>query len=195
MKRMMIATALATTLATASFALTEQQREQVTSFNSGIDTSTYTERDFTIAYGIVSSGMSNGEKTAKLRALAQEDDGASGSAMISETVMSRLEDYAPDADYTDITQGQAEAALAVTYSGDSRSVITDRVAQILEGSEMDADMMAMVSEGRLNLIRSYAPDADLSNLTEDEVELAVSYAYSGMSNGEKTQQIQELVDG
>ena len=139
--------------------------------------------------------MSNGEKMGKLRSLALDDNGANGSVTISETVMLRLEDYAPDADYTDITQAQAEAALAVTYSGDSRSVITDRVAQILDGSEMDADMMAMVTEGQMNLIRSYAPQTDLSNLTEDEVNLALSYAYSGMSNGEKTQQIQQLVSG
>ena len=121
MTRMMIATALATTLGTAAFAATEAQIQQVQTFNTGIDTSTFTDTDYDIAYGIVTSGMSNGEKTAKLRALGTDDNVDMGIAMISEAEMARLLDYAPNTDFGAITQSQAEAALAVTYGGGAMS--------------------------------------------------------------------------
>ena len=195
MKRMMIATALATTLGTAAFAATEAQIQQVDGFNSGIDTSNFSDSDYDIAYGIVTSGMSNGEKTAKLRALGTEDNVDMGMAMISEAQMERLQQYAPDADFGAITQSQAETALAITYGGESPSTITARVQNVLSGSEMDDEMMVMVTAGQQNLLRTYAPNADLTTLTEDQLTLALSYAYSGMSESEKSQRIGELISG
>ncbi|MCR9111310.1 hypothetical protein [Marivita sp. XM-24bin2] len=194
MKRMMIATALATTLGTAGFAATEAQIQQVQGFNSSIDTSTFTDTDYDIAYGIVTSGMSNSEKTAKLRALATDDNVDMGIAMISEAEMERLLDYAPDADLGTITQSQAEAALAVTYGGESRAVITDRVASILAGEPMDDETLTVVSTGRAAMLQMYVPEADVTVLTDDELALAVSYVHSGMSRSEKTAKIEELVN-
>lgn len=194
MKRMMIATALATTLGTAGFAATEAQIQQVQGFNSSIDTSTFTDTDYDIAYGIVTSGMSNGEKTAKLRALATDDNVDMGIAMISEAEMERLVDYAPDADFGTITQPQAEAALAVTYGGESRAVITDRVESILSGSAMDDDTLTVVSSGRAAMLQTYVPGADVTVLTEEELALALSYVHSGMSRSEKTAKIEALIN-
>jgi hypothetical protein len=194
MKRMMIATALATTLGTAGFAATEAQIQQVQGFNSSIDTSTFTDTDYDIAYGIVTSGMSNSEKTAKLRALATDDNVDMGIAMISEAEMERLLDYAPDADLGTITQSQAEAALAVTYGGESRAVITDRIASILAGEPMDDETLTVVSTGRAAMLQMYVPEADVTVLTDDELALAVSYVHSGMSRSEKTAKIEELVN-
>ncbi|WP_420380540.1 hypothetical protein [Marivita sp.] len=191
---MMIATALATTLGTAGFAATEAQIQQVQGFNSSIDTSTFTDTDYDIAYGIVTSGMSNSEKTAKLRALATDDNVDMGIAMISEAEMERLLDYAPDADLGTITQSQAEAALAVTYGGESRAVITDRVASILAGEPMDDETLTVVSTGRAAMLQMYVPEADVTVLTDDELALAVSYVHSGMSRSEKTAKIEELVN-
>jgi len=195
MKRMMIATALATTLGTAGFAATEAQIEQVESFASGIDTSTYTDSDFDIAYGIVNSGMSRGEKVAKLRALETEDNVDLGVVMISEAEMERLEQYAPGVDFGTITQAQAESALAVTYGGESPSIVTQRVQNILSGNEMDEETLAMVSQGEMNMLSTYISEDDIALLTEDELELALSYAYSGMSRSQKVQQIEALING
>jgi len=195
MKRMMIATALATTLGTAGFAATEAQIEQVESFASGIDTSSYTDSDFDIAYGIVNSGMSRGEKVAKLRALETEDNVDLGVVMISEAEMERLEQYAPGVDFGTITQAQAESALAVTYGGESPSIVTQRVQNILSGNEMDEETLAMVSQGEMNMLSTYISEDDIALLTEDELELALSYAYSGMSRGQKVQQIEALING
>ena len=194
MTRMMIATALATTLGTAAFAATEAQIQQVQTFNTGIDTSTFTDTDYDIAYGIVTSGMSNGEKTAKLRALGTDDNVDMGIAMISEAEMARLLDYAPNSDFGAITQSQAEAALAVTYSGESRATITSRVESILGGAEMDADTLTIVSEGQAALLRSYVPEADVTVLTQEELALAMSYVHSGMSRSEKAAQIEALIN-
>ncbi|OSQ44087.1 hypothetical protein [Marivita geojedonensis] len=194
MKRMMIATALATTLGTAGFAATEAQIDQVQSFNASVDTSTFTDRDFDIAYGIVTSGMSTGEKTAKLRALATDDNIDTGLATISEAEMARLQDYAPDADFGSITQAQAEAALAITYGGESRAVITERVQSILEGAKMDTEMMAMVTTGQASMIEGYVPNADLSALSEDELALALSYIHSSMPRSEKVAKIESLLN-
>jgi len=194
MKRMMIATALATTLGTAGFAATEAQIEQVESFASGIDTSSYTDSDFDIAYGIVNSGMSRGEKVAKLRALETEDNVDLGVVMISEAEMERLEQYAPGVDFGTITQAQAESALAVTYGGESPSIVTQRVQNILSGNEMDEETLAMVSQGEMNMLSTYISEDDIALLTEDELELALSYAYSGMSRSQKVQQIEALIN-
>lgn len=194
MTRMMIATALATTLGTAAFAATEAQIQQVQTFNTGIDTSTFTDTDYDIAYGIVTSGMSNGEKTAKLRALGTDDNVDMGIAMISEAEMARLLDYAPNTDFGAITQSQAEAALAVTYGGESRATITNRVESILGGAEMDADTLTIVSEGQAAMLRSYVPEADVTVLTQEELALAMSYVHSGMSRNEKAAQIEALIN-
>lgn len=194
MTRMMIATALATTLGTAAFAATEAQIQEVQTFNTGIDTSTFTDTDYDIAYGIVTSGMSNGEKTAKLRALGTDDNVDMGIAMISEAEMARLLDYAPNTDFGAITQSQAEAALAVTYSGESRATITSRVESILGGAEMDADTLTIVSEGQAAMLRSYVPEADVTVLTQEELALAMSYVHSGMSRSEKAAQIEALIN-
>jgi hypothetical protein len=194
MKRMMIATALATTLGTAGFAATEAQMQQVDTFNTGVDTSTFTERDYNIAYGIITSGMSNGEKTAKLRALATDDNVDMGPVMLSDAEIERLMQYAPGADLSNVTQAQAEAALAVTYGANSPAEASSRAQSILSGEDMDDETMVMITAGETNILRSYVPEADLSGLTEDELEIALSYAYSGMSRSEKTQQIEALVN-
>ncbi|MCR9158488.1 MAG: hypothetical protein NXH80_14705 [Rhodobacteraceae bacterium] len=194
MKRMMIATALATTIGTAGYAATEAQIQQVQTFNAGIDTSSFTDGDYDIAYSIVTSGMSNGEKSAKLRALATDDNVDTGIAMISEAEMARLQQYAPDADFGVITQAQAETALAVTYGGGSPSEITRRVQNILDGAEMDAETMAAISAGQESMLRTYVPNADLSDLTKDELLLAMSYIHSGMSRSETSAQIKALIN-
>ena len=194
MTRLMIATALATTLGTAGFAATEAQIQQVQTFSPGIDTSTFTDTDYDIAYGIVTSGMSNGEKTAKLRALATDDNVDMGIAMISEAEMTRLLEYAPNTDFGAITQSQAEAALAVTYGGESRGTITNRVESILSGAEMDADTLKIVNEGQAAMLRNYVPDADVTVLTQEELALALSYVHSGMSRSEKAAQIEALIN-
>jgi hypothetical protein len=194
MKRMMIATALATTLGTAAFAATEAEMDKVTTFAPGVDTSSYTESDFNIAYGIVNSGMSRGEKLAKLRALETDSNLDMGTAMITEAEMERLQEYAPDIDFGSVTQAQAETALAITYGGESTSVKTERVQNILSGTEMDAETMAMVSEGQEQMLMTYLSEDEISTLTEDELQLALSYAYSGMSRSQKVEQMQSLVN-
>ncbi len=193
MKHMIIATALATTLGTASFAANEAQIQQVEGYSNGIDTSTYTDRDFDIAYGIVTSGMSRGEKTGKLRALATEDNVDLGAVMISEAELTRLQEYAPDVDFSTITQSQAEIALAVTYGEESVSTVTRRVQNILSGSEMDAETLAVVTQGQTNMLSTFISADDIALLTEDDLQLALSFAYSGMSRGQKASQIEGLI--
>ena len=194
MKRMMIATALATTLGTAGLAATEAQMEAVNSFDQTIDTTSYTESDYEIAYGIVNSGMSRGEKMAKLRALGTDDNLDMGNAMLTEGEMARLRDYAPDVDFTTMTQAQAEAALAVTYGANSEAEIPSRIAGIVEGNEMDAETMVMVSDGQQQILMTYLSEDEIAALTEDELQLALSYAYSGMSRSQKVEQMQALVN-
>lgn len=194
MKRMMIATALATTLGTAGFAATEAQMQQVDSFSDGVDTSTFTERDYDIGYSIITSGMSTSEKAAKLRALATDDNVDTGMVMISEAEMARLEQYAPETDFGTITQAQAESALAITYSGASESTKMEQVQNILTGGDMDDMVLASIGEGQLNVLTKYVSEEDLAGLSQDELQLALSFAYSGMSETEKAQQIEALTN-
>lgn len=194
MNRLMIATALVASLGTAGFAATDAQIEQIENFDPNLDTSGFSDTDYTIAYGIVTSGMSRGEKAAKLRALETEDNIDMGMAMISEAEIERLREYAPDVDYGTITQNQAETALAVSYSGTTRSIAAERVQQILGGVEVDPETLVLVDQGREAMIQSYVPEANVGLLTEDERDLAVSYIHSSMSRGEKIQRIEELLD-
>ena len=194
MNRLMIATALVATLGTAGFAATDAQVEQIQNFDPNLDTSGFSDSDYDIAYGIVTSGMSRGEKAAKLRALATEDNVDMGIAMISEAEMERLQEYAPGVDFGTITQNQAETALAVSYSGVERSVAAERVQQILGGVEADPETLVLVDQGREAMIQSYVPEANVGLMTEDERNLAVSFIHSSMSRGEKIQRIEALLD-
>jgi hypothetical protein len=194
MNRLMIATALVASLGTAGFAATDAQKEQIENFDPNLDTSGFSDTDYTIAYGIVTSGMSRGEQIAKLRALETEDNIDTGIAMISEAELERLQDYAPNADFGTITQSQAEIALAVSYSSASRSTTGERVQQILGGGEVDPETLVLVDEGQEAMIQSYVPEANVGLLTEDERDLAVSFIHSSMSRGEKIQRIEALFD-
>ncbi len=194
MNRLMIATALVASLGTAGFAANEAQIEQVQNFDPNLDTSGFSDSDYDIAYGIVTSGMSRGEQIAKLRALETEDNTDMGIAMISEAELERLQDYAPNVDFGTITQSQAEIALAVSYSNASRSTAAERVQQILGGVEVDPETLVLVDEGREAMIQSYVPEANVGLLTEDERDLAVSFIHSSMSRGEKIQRIEALLD-
>ncbi|MFA8388236.1 MAG: hypothetical protein ACEPO2_21670 [Pelagibaca sp.] len=194
MNRLMIATALVASLGTAGFAATEAEMDQIENFDPSIDTSSFSESDFDIAYGIVTSGMSRSEKAAKLRALESDDNMDMGMAMISEAELERLQDYAPGVDFGTITQNQAETALAISYSGVERSVAAERVQQILGGVEADPDTLVLVDQGREAMIQSYVPEANVGLLTEDERDLAVSFIHSSMSRSEKIQQIEALIN-
>lgn len=194
MNRLMIATALVASLGTAGFAANDTQIEQVQNFDPNLDTSSFTDSDYDIAYSVVTSGMSRSEKAAKLRALATEDNVDMGIAMISEAELERLQEYAPDVDFGTITQNQAETALAISYSGTTPSIAAERVQNVLGGIEPDPETLVLVDQGREAMIQSYVPEANVGLLTEDERNLAVSFIHSSMSRGEKIQRIEALLD-
>ena len=192
MKRMMIATALATTLGTAGLAATEAQIAEVQNFDQSIDTTGLTDSQYDIAYGIVTSGDSFSEKSAKLRALTTKGEIDQSMAMISEAELDRLMRYAPNADLTNVSQAQAEMAIAASYSGDSFSEVSLRVQSILDGD--DESTRIVVGESVENLLRRYAPDADLTGLTAEELSIAMSYINSDMTRTETAERIQALLN-
>ena len=189
MKRMMIATALVTTIGTAGLAATEAQIRQVQNFDQSIDTSSFSDEQYDIAYGIVTSGDSYSENVAKLRAIAAENEMNQGLAMITEAERNRLLSFAPDADLTNVTQGQVETALSATYGSDSHSEVTRRVQNILSGDDTNPIVVGSNVE---NLLQSYVPGADVSVLTEDELALAMGYINSDMNRTEVADRLQEL---
>lgn len=192
MKRMMIATALATTIGTAGFAATEAEIQQVQSFDESIDTSVLTDTQYDLAYGIVTSGDSFSEKSSKLRALTTKNEMEQDAAVISEAEMNRLLSYAPDADFSTITQAQAEMALSATYGSDSHSEVTQRVRSILRSDDNTA--LINVGSNVERLLLDYAPDADLTGLTAEELSIAMSYINSDMTRTETAERIQALLN-
>jgi hypothetical protein len=108
--------------------------------------------------------------------------------------MLRLQDYAPDADLTTITQAQAQTALAITYGGESESEKAERVQAILTDVTMIDAMAAEITAGQLNQIQAYAPDVDVSVLTEQDVDLIMTFIYSDMSRGEKLGKIYSILN-
>lgn len=192
MKRMMIATALATTLGTTAIAATDAQIQQVQNFAPSVDTSGFTEEQWDVAYGIVTSGESYSEQVSKLEALALDADAQQDMPMLSEAEMQRLLKYAPDADFGGVTQAQAEMALVMTYSNESEGDISSRVQGILDDSSADARVT--VGTGVESLLRRYAPEADLTNLTAEELSLAMGYINSDMTRTETADRIQSLLN-
>ena len=193
MKRIMIATALTTTLATSAFAVTEGQIDQIEAFAPGMNTSVLSETELQTAYGIVTSGDSVSEKRAKLRSLTADGE-ADGFAMISEAEMLRLQRYAPNIDLSLITQSQAEAALAITYGGESEGDKAERVQAILSDAQVIDTMSGDITVGQSNMIQSFAPDVDVTELTEEDVELILSFIHGGMSRSEALSKIESIVN-
>jgi hypothetical protein len=192
MKRMMIATALATTIGTAGIAATEAEIQQVQSFDASIDTSGLTAEQYDLAYNIVTSGDSFSDKSAKLRALTTKGEIDQSVAMISDAELDRLLRYAPNADLNNVSQAQAEMAIVASYSGDSFSEVSLRVQSILDGD--DETTRIVVGEGVENLLRRYAPDADLTGLTAEELSIAMSYINSDMTRTDTAERIQALLN-
>lgn len=198
MKNLMIATALATTLATSAFAVNETQIGEIKNFAAGIDVESMTEDELEIAYGVVTSGMSRGDKLAKLRSLAETDGPVVmevAMAELSETELERLMQYAPDVDFAVVTQAQAEAALAATYSSGSPDDIAQRVMAILTNDATMVGEMNNASRAEMEIIRGYVPEADVMSLSQAELNTALSIAYGGDSPNEKTAKIKAIVDG
>ena len=192
MKRMMIATALTTTLATSAFAVTDAQIDRIETFAPGVNTEVMSEGDLQIAYGIVTSGGSRGDKIAQLRALATESD-ADEFAVITEAEMNRLMQYAPDADLSSISQSQAEAALAVTYGGASEGDKSLQVQSILTDERVIDTIADDITAGQIALIETYVPDVDASTLTEEQFQLVMTYIHSGMSRSDKLTKIEGVI--
>ena len=194
MTRLMIATALTTTIATSAFAMTDAQIEQIENFSADVNVEALSETQLETAYTIVTSGDDRSNKLARLRAL-EAGDNPEDMAMISAAEMDRLERYAPNADLSMISQAQAEAAIAVIYGGGTRSEKGERVEAILNDYMVVETMAADISEGRLNIIQEYAPNVDASDLSEQDVQLIMNFIHSGMSRGEKLNRIDAVVNG
>lgn len=193
MKRMMIATALVTTLGTSAFAANETQIELIDSFAAGIDTSVMTDAELDAAYGIVSSGMSRGEKVAKLRSL-QADPDLAGPAMLGEADRLSIAQYAPEADLDSITRQQAQTALSVIASGESEGDKSRAVQAILADTSVAVSPASNLTYGQLDLIRTYAPDVDAADLTETDVLQLLSVIHSASSRSEKLAQITSILN-
>ena len=193
MKPTLIATALVTTLGTSAFAATETQIEAIDSFSAGINTDLMTEEQLNIAYGIINSGDSRGEKLAKLRAL-EADTVNFNLANISDAEKRHLQQYAPNVDLETVTKDQMLAALAVSYGNASESEKAERVQAVLNDYSVVDTMAQDITEGRERMIRSYAPNVDLSTLSEEDVQTIMSFIHSDMSRGETAGKIEAIIN-
>lgn len=194
MKRILIATALATTLSTAAFAATETQIQQIESFAAGIDVSAMTDAELDQAYAIVTSGMNRGEKISQLRALSKQSNLPEPS-MLSSGELARLQTYAPEADYSSITRAQAQSALSVTYSSASEGEISQRVQEILSDEAAATAMAADITAAQKLMIEQYVPDIDMTVLTEDQLDAIIQAIHAGMERGETVSQIESIING
>lgn len=193
MKRTLIATALVTTLSTTAFAATDAQVEAVDTFAAGIDTNAMTDAQLDVAYGIVTSGDSRGEKIAQLRAL-EADTTKYSQANISAAEMMRIEKYAPEVDLTTVEKDQVLSALAITYGSASEGEKRERVQAVLKDYNVVNTLATDISEGQERMIENYVPDVDFSKLTEEDLQLILTYIHSGMSRGETRGKIEAIIN-
>ncbi|MCC1495171.1 hypothetical protein, partial [Cognatishimia sp. F0-27] len=102
---------------------------------------------------------------------------------------------------TMLSDQQIDSLIAVLNSGRSESEKrayaqsffedSDPVANLGTGVEIDPDAR-MITDRDRTLIEAYAPDADLTELSEDQIDSLVAVLNSGRSEGDKRDYAQSI---
>lgn len=177
MKRLFAGTALAAVLATGAFAATEDEMAAIQKYAPDVDVSTMSEQQIDAVMNVINSGDSEGEKSAKISALVGEAGDNTVVSEVSSGQLARLQQYAPELDFTGITASELEQALNVIDSADSKGEALAQLRTYSTNSVSEAPSAAPFTEAELSQIATAAPDLDPMTLTaEQRAELQAALA-------------------
>ena len=184
MKRFMTATALTFAMAGTAFAATEAELVQIQSYLPNADVSGWSDTEVATAMNIINSNDRRSDIVGKLNALYDGEDYVSTPATISEAEMALLDQYVDGVDYSMMPQARVDAAISAAQSGMSESDKSSEIVALLSDDATPMSDMNSASAGEIALIRQYAPDADVSTLSDQQVQSVLAIIYSGENPGD-----------
>jgi hypothetical protein len=189
MKRMFAGTAIAAILATGAFAATDAEIMAIQKYAPDADVTVMSEQDIDAVMNVINSGDSEGDKAQKIRALIGD---AGENTVVSEVTsgqLVRLQQYAPELDFTGITASELEQALTVIDSADSKSEALIQL-RTYSTSASEAPSAPVFTAAEASALAAVAPDLDPMTLTvEQRAELQAAIATGN------NEDIQRIVDG
>ncbi|ETW13827.1 hypothetical protein ATO8_03016 [Roseivivax marinus] len=183
MKRIILASALAITTATAGYAATEGQITEVQQYLPNYDVSTWSDPQIDQALNIITSTDSRSETTAKLESLAEGTEYVAAAPELTEAEVATLNEYVDGVDYSTIPQPTLDAALSVANSESSATDRAETIRELLMDDGMAVGDANTATSGEIALIRIHAPNVDVSTLTEPQVNTILSMIRSNDPNG------------
>ncbi|MBN7785858.1 hypothetical protein JYP51_13075 [Ponticoccus gilvus] len=177
MKRLFAGTALAAVLATGAFAATEEEMTAIQEYAPNVDVSTMSEQQIDAVMNVIHGSDSEGEKSAKILALVGEAGDNTVVSEVSSGQLARLQQYAPELDFTGITASELEQALNLIDSADSKGEALAQLRNYSTNSVSEAPSAAPFTEAELSQIAAAAPDLDPMTLSvEQRAELQAALA-------------------
>ncbi|EPX86850.1 hypothetical protein [Salipiger mucosus] len=173
MKRILTVTALTTVLATGAYAASEAEVTAINTVAPGVDVSMMTDAQVDEAFAIAKSGDSDVEKRDKIQQIVE---GSNMIDSVSPEVDAMIMEYVPDWQVAAMTDAQKVEAQAIIESGSEPADIREEVMAIVTG---DA---AALTEAEMQRVMFFVPDAQLTDLTAEDVNEVRAAIYSGSSD-------------
>lgn len=183
----MSAMAPAAVFAQATGMLTEAETVEVMGFVPDADLSSLTAEQATAITAALESDKNEAGQIKAILAEGTMPDPAlvdPDSGMLTEAELAEAKTYVPEGDYANLTSEQANAISAALSGGGEN--ISGQITTILGVETMPDPALAdpnsgMLTEAEMAEAKTYAPDADLSNLTSEQAN-AISAALSSGSD-------------
>ncbi len=194
MKRFLIATALTASLSTAAYAATEAEVAQIQSLLPNVDASTLSDTEVTNAMAIINGSDSRSSKMQNLSALLNQEMSMGMAATPTEAQRAQLERYAPNVDYTTVTQAQLDTALNYVNSGMGDADISQNVQAVLVDDGTPVGEANTASAAEVAILQRYLPDMEVAMLTEAQLNVALATVYGGGSESEIQSKLKAMVN-
>ncbi len=165
MKRFLTATALTTVIATAGVAGTEGQEAKIKQYLPQTNIEMLSDAQMTQLITIANSGDSYSEKTEQMENIVMESNPVELELRNVQTT--DLIYLAPSIDFTAFTAEELENAVIVVRDASSVDDARQRLRVI--GVERTMVSSGILSEAEVNTIKTFDPEINLSELTDEEI--------------------------
>ena len=169
MKRILMASALTLTAATAAMSATSNEIARIQQYVPDADISTWSQPQVDQALNIINSADNRSDAEAQLQALMGDDMTTVSGAELTEAERTQLDQYVDGVDYSQLPQARVDAALSVLNSEMSESDRAGRIEELLMGDDM-ATMGNSATEAEIAMINQAAPNVDVSTLSDPQVD-------------------------
>ncbi|WP_211238703.1 hypothetical protein [Roseivivax isoporae] len=189
----MLASALALSVAGTAYAATEAEMVEIQSYLPNADVSTWTDEQVATAMNVINSDESRSDKMGQLQALYDGETYTRPMPELTEAERTMLMEAAPEANLDMIPQARLDAALVALNSEMSESDRQGRVQELLSTDTAAVSEMNSATAAEVAIINDYAPDVDVSTLSDEQVTSALAIIYSTDSRADAEGRIQTLL--